>query len=93
MSLQTFAPSGYTSLEASAASTNVALPSGSSPTAVLVTNLSGYLAYILLGDSEVSVSSSTGTPLLPGDSIGLTIGSNTNIAAVGNGPISVVVGI
>jgi hypothetical protein len=95
MALASFAPSGYANLIGSGASQSVILPTSGTPTTALVTNIGSQITFVALGGSSVSVSPSTGLPLTPGQSIPLTIGSNTYLAAATAGgalQISIVVG-
>lgn len=81
MAVASFAPSGGVDLSASSTSSNVAIPTAGTPVAVMVTNLGQQMAFVVLGASSV-VATPAGLPILPGTQVALTIGSNTNIAAV-----------
>ncbi|MGB8478661.1 MAG: hypothetical protein WCE63_07450 [Acidobacteriaceae bacterium] len=83
--LSSFTPTGAASIVANGSSQNVLLPTAGTPTIAIVTNVGNDVAYLLLGTSNaVAVTPSTGLALLPGDSINLTIGSNTYLAAIGS---------
>jgi hypothetical protein len=87
MSLSSFAPSGFATLVPSNVSSSVALPgTPGGPATALVTNTGKSIAYILLGTAGVTVSSPA-LALLPGRSIPLTLGDNTELAAVGQGSV------
>jgi hypothetical protein len=90
-------PTGHVTVTASGTSQNVALPtnSGSTPaaTTVLVTNtgtVSG--VWVVLGDSSVTASTSTGIPIPVGQSLELSIGTNTYIAYFGSGGVGITTG-
>jgi hypothetical protein len=86
VSVAAFTPTGETALSATATSSSVALAtnSGSSPAAtkIVVTNISTTVAYVVLGDSTVTSSTTAGFPVLGGASVVLSIGSSTYVAAV-----------
>jgi hypothetical protein len=77
-----FTPTGRARLSVSSASVRAALSTTGTPTSVLVTNLGQEPAFVLLGSSAVVSTVTTGLTVLPGDSIFLAIGSNTDLAAV-----------
>lgn len=86
MALSAFTPTNYGGMSAvSATSGNQAIPGGAGPT-LLVSNLGPNPAVVLLGTSNaVTVTASTGIAVIPGQSIPLTVGSNTYIASIGVG--------
>jgi hypothetical protein len=94
MAIPSFALSSVASLLAGTVSSNVLLPTVSGATTALITNMGESLVYLLLGSSSVVVSPATGVALLPGQSIALTIGSATNLAAVSDQsvPLNIAVG-
>lgn len=78
-----FTPSAYGQLAVnSGASSRVAVPGGGGATLV-VTNLGPAPAVVLLGDSTVAVSTTTGMAVTPGHSVALAVGSNGYIAGIG----------
>lgn len=84
MALNGFAPSSFSSLSAQSGSVNVALPGAG--TNLLIVNLGPSPAAVLLSESDVAtVSGSTGTVVMPGGSLVLTVGTNTRLAAVAVG--------
>lgn len=86
MALSAFGPTGYAGFYAMAGeSAAVALPTAGTPTTVLVTNIGGATAVVLLGDNSVTVAANTGVAINPGDSLPLTIGGNTHLAGIGVG--------
>lgn len=83
MSLSAFAPTNYGSFTAqsNANGSRAALPGGGGAT-LLVTNMGPSPAALKLGDNTVTCSGSNdGVVVMPGQSIALTVGSATNIAA------------
>jgi hypothetical protein len=85
MALAAFAPTAYSSFAALSTSTNVALPGGGGAT-LLVTNLGPNPVVIALGNAALILAGSgNGIALNPGQSIALTVGANTNIAAMALG--------
>lgn len=89
MALAAIAPTGQVDLPVSTTNNTVQIPSAGTPTQVLVTNLGIQAAYVLLGGSNVAVATDTGTPILPGDKLALTLGTNTYIAGITQGGNSV----
>lgn len=77
-----FSPTGKAELGASSTSARVAFPTSGTPTIVRVTNNGQTDAFLLMGDNTVVATVSTGLALLARTSIFLTIGANTNLAAV-----------
>lgn len=65
---------------------NVALAKTGNPQTVMIVSIStGNIAFIEFGDSTVTASASTGTPVLPGSIVVFTIGASvTHIAAIGS---------
>lgn len=79
-----FGPTGEARLGVTTTSARVILSTTGTPTAARVTNLGSQTAFVLLGTSTVTVTSATGLVLTPGESIYLTLGSNTYIAGITN---------
>lgn len=89
MALASFNPTASLTLPAGKASTAVAIPTTGSPTTMVVTNImapgneTGNVGFIQMGTSSaVQASDLTSYAVLAGQSVALTIGSNTYIAAV-----------
>lgn len=77
-----FAPAASAQMPVSDASSQVAIP-GTDNSILRVSNPGAVAAYVLLGSSaEVSVTPESGMVVEPGETAWLTIGSETNIAAV-----------
>lgn len=85
MALPAIAPTGQADLPVSTTSANVAIPMTGTPTQIIVANLGPLTAFVLLGNSSVAATVDTGTPVLPYTTIVLTIGANTNLAAITQG--------
>jgi len=84
--LPAIAPTGQAGLAVSTTSTNVQIPTAGTPTQIMVTNMGPLTAFVALGTSNtVSVTPSTGTPILPYTSVVLTLGSNTWLAGATQG--------
>lgn len=76
-----FAPSASARLSAGPASSQVAIP-GVGAAILRVSNPGQVTAYVLLGASAaVAVTPETGAAVLPGETLWLSIGAETNIAA------------
>jgi hypothetical protein len=91
MALPGFAVSSVVALGATSASSRVAV----SGTTALVTNLGPSPVFLLLGSSSVVATVASGTALLPGASLPLTIGANTYLAAItqsGNASLNIGLG-
>jgi hypothetical protein len=89
MALSSFNPAASLTLSAGKTSTTVAIPTTGSPTTLVVTNIpapgngTGNVAFVQMGTvSTIQASDLTSYPVLPNQSVVLTIGSNTYIAAV-----------
>lgn len=84
MALNGFAPASYAQANPSnGAVVTVAIVGA--PTNVLVTNLSpSAIGFVAFGDAVTSL---TGTPVLPNESIVLTVGAATDISAIGDGSL------
>lgn len=95
VAVQPFTPTGGVLVSTSGASTSVELITNgtSSPAATkaLISNIFENLAFIALGDSSVTASSSTGIPVFPGQSITLSIGNNTYLAVTSEAEASLMV--
>lgn len=86
MALPAIAPTGQADLPINTVSANVQIPSAGTPTQVMVSNLGPLTAYVLLGTSNtVTVTTDTGTPILPYTSLPLTLGANTWLAGITQG--------
>lgn len=82
MALNGFAPSAVAQLGATSVSSRCAI----SGTTVLVTNLGPHVVFVVLGNSSVAATVATGVAIPPGTSLPLTVGSNTNLAAITQSP-------
>ncbi|MGF6837061.1 hypothetical protein QF001_000928 [Paraburkholderia youngii] len=89
--LPAIAPTGQAQLAVSTTSANVAWPTTGTPTQIVVTNMGPLTAFVQLGNSSVTASATTGMPVLPYSSVVLTVGANTNIAAITQGSSTVIV--
>jgi hypothetical protein len=80
-SIAGFTPNGSVStpLSATTATGNVALPTGA---VVIIGNSGTSTAFITLGVGSGTVSTASGIPVAPGSIVGLTVGSNTFLAAI-----------
>jgi hypothetical protein len=87
--LPAIAPTGQVDLAVSTTSASVAIPTTGTPTQVIVTNMGPLTAFVLLGNSSVTASVATGIAILPYTSVVLTIGANTNLAAITQGNTTV----
>lgn len=91
--IPSFAPTAFAFIGNSGATSNrVLLPTTGTPTIALVSNPGPHTTYVLLGASNAVVASQTaGVALFSGQSIALTIGTNTYIACHG-GSLNIAVG-
>lgn len=89
--LPAIAPTGQAQIAVTTTSANVAWPTTGTPTQIVVTNLGPLTAFVQLGNASVTASVTTGMPVLPYTSIVLTVGANTNIAAITQGNSTVIV--
>jgi hypothetical protein len=79
-------PTGNVTLAAGATSANVALPTVAGAQSVVVTNPdTTFDLFVLLGDSSVEVTPSTGIDIFAGSSIMIPLDGNTFLAALGAG--------
>ena len=92
-------PTGYAVITSAATTSNVALgtSAASTPlaTTAVVTNIGTAVAYVKLGNGSVTVTATTGYPVLPSQAVVLPIGSATNLAVIaptGTPLISIVTG-
>jgi hypothetical protein len=86
MALNGFAPAAYGSMSAGQGSSSAAIPGGATGPTLLITNLGPAPAFILLStDPTTVVTSATGVPVQPGQSLALTVGDGTYISAIANG--------
>ena len=87
MALNGFAVSAVVTLVPSNISSSVALPgTPTGPATALVTNTGSSIAYLALGVAGVTVNGPA-LALMPGRAIALTLGSDTTLAAVGQGSV------
>jgi len=82
VALASFAPTAAIPFQAKQAGGNVALPTTGTPLIAVVTNLGQQVVFVALGSGTVSVAPNGGLAIMPGDNAVLTIGANTNLAAV-----------
>jgi hypothetical protein len=89
MALASLNPTASLTLPAGKASTAIAIPTTGSPTTMVITNICapgsdrGNVAFVQMGITNlVQASDLTSYSVLPNQSVVLTIGSNTYIAAV-----------
>ncbi len=89
MALASLNPTASLTLSCGKTSSAAAIPTTGSPTTMVVTNIpapgneTGNVAFVQMGtSSSVLASDLTSYPVLAGQSVVLTIGSNTYIAAV-----------
>lgn len=66
----------------STASTRATVPTTGTPQFIVVTNLGGETAFIVLGDNTVVATTGTGFPVLPGTQVHITLGAATSVAAI-----------
>lgn len=86
MALNGFAPAAYSTASAQSGSSNIPIPGGATGPTLLVSNLGPAPAFVLLSTSSTAVvTPATGVPVQPGQSLPLTVGTNTRIAVVSNG--------
>lgn len=83
-----FVASTITSLAVSNVSANVAFPAQGSALTALITNNGSALVYVLGGGVGVIVTSQTGTPIDPGQTIAIPQGLNSNLAAITSSGLS-----
>lgn len=82
VTLPSFAPTASIPLTATPAGVNVVLPTTGTPQIAVVTNLGQQIVFVELLASTATISPNGGFAIMPGDSVDLTIGANTNLAAV-----------
>lgn len=83
MAIASFAPTAAVEMAVTATSSQVALPSTGTPTIALLTNLGIQPVFVALGaSSAVTAAVGACAVVMPGRSLALTIGTNTNLAAV-----------
>ena len=86
MALNGFAPAAYGTMSAQGNSSNIAIPGGATGPTLLITNLGPQPAFVLLSTSNATVvTQATGIAVMAGQSLALTVGTNTRIAAIANG--------
>ena len=80
-----FTPAGTVSRTVSGSTASVALAKGSRAGTVLISSLAANaVAFIEFGNSDVTASLTTSTPILPGTQRVFTVGNNvTHMAAIG----------
>jgi hypothetical protein len=79
MPLASFAPTASVTLDATTVSAAVTLPTTGTPTTALVSNVSAVPVFVSL---IATATANAGVPVMPWGQIALTIGSNTQIAAI-----------
>lgn len=79
MALAAFTPTGQVALAATNSSQAVTIPTTGTPTQVIVTNFGPADAFVALA---ATVTVATGTPILTRQSIALTLGDATELAAI-----------
>lgn len=83
MTIASLAPTATIFLTARSVSSQVALPTTGTPTVALVSNTGDQVAFVQLGASaSVTATIQGSTPVMPGEQLALTIGTNTNMAAI-----------
>ncbi|MFL9904265.1 hypothetical protein PQR71_40110 [Paraburkholderia fungorum] len=83
MAIASFAPTAAVEMPVTATSSQVALPTTGTPTIALLTNLGIQPVFVSLGTSSaVAAVAGACAVVMPGKSLALTIGTNTNLAAV-----------
>lgn len=83
MAIASFAPTAAIEMAVSATSSQIALSTTGTPTIALVSNLSQQPVFVALGASSAVVAvAGACAVVLPGQSLALTIGTNTNLAAI-----------
>lgn len=80
MTIPSFAPVTGTVLALGTTSINATIPTGG--TIALATNLGSGIAFLAIGTSAALAATNSGLPVLPGDSVAITIGSATTIAGL-----------
>ena len=84
-----FTPTNYGTVAAQAGvSTLFAIPGGAGA-ALVVSNIGGAPAVVLLGTTGTVVTGSTGMAVLPGQAVTLGVGANDHIAVIGIGATAV----
>jgi hypothetical protein len=82
MTIPSFAPTDAVELQATNVSSSVELPTTGSPTVAIVTNLGQRVVFVAMGDDAVEAVQYEAMAVLPGSPVALTIGVNTNLAAI-----------
>ena len=80
--IASFAPTAAVEIAVTSTSGRTVIPTTGTPTIALVTNLGPSPVFVALGSSSVTVAIGGGAVILPGAQLALTIGTNTNIAAI-----------
>ena len=80
--IASFAPTAAVEIAVTSTSGRTVIPTTGTPTIALVTNLGPSPVFVALGSSSVTVAIGGGVVILPGAQLALTIGANTNIAAI-----------
>jgi hypothetical protein len=82
MAIASFAPTAAIEMPVTPVSSRVALPATGTPTIALVTNLGQQVVFVSLGDDAAEAAAGSSLAVLPHTQVALTIGANTNLAAV-----------
>lgn len=83
MTIASFAPTAAVNLPVTTTSASVQLPTTGTPTIALVTNMGEHPVFVQLGtNNAIAANITTSLVIEPGDSVALTIGSNTYLAGI-----------
>lgn len=83
MAIASFNPTASAFLNAGTVSANTTIPTAGTPTIAMVTNLGQYPAFVAIGiSSSLTAIAPNDMPVMPGQQVPLTIGTNTTLAAV-----------
>lgn len=78
-----FAPTAAVNLPVSTTSANVLIPTTGTPQAAIVTNIGEHTTFVQMGvGNTTAATTTTSLALMPGNSVVLTIGSNTYLAGI-----------
>jgi hypothetical protein len=81
--IASFAPTAAVEMAVTSTSSQITIPTTGTPTIALLTNLGIQPIFVALGTSSaVNVVAGAGVVVMPGQPLALTIGANTNLAAV-----------
>ncbi|MEI7296608.1 hypothetical protein WCQ02_31080 [Paraburkholderia tropica] len=91
-----FAPTAAVNLPVGVTSANVVIPTTGTPQAAIVTNIGEHTTFVQMGvGNTTAATTATSLAITPGDSIALTIGTNTYIAGItlsGQSQLNIAVG-